>query len=170
MTPKGEVWVLGGNACKHLKVGCDANCCWQASLSAAASTPFSLLWEELTLNLILIKFQFRKCSTPTQNFIPNISTLKKVSDEPFPYNVETSKFNYQHIWKWRKWNKVNDINQPTRQSNRAVKGTFSEIKFSTLQKFVFFWHFWVKQNLGTPLPPFDSESQKMSPFNFANLP
>ena len=54
----------------------------------------------------------------------------------------------------KKWNKVNDINQPTRQSNRAVKGTFSDTKFSRLQKFVFFLAFLGQtQTSGPPLPP-----------------
>ena len=163
MTPKGEVWVLGENARKHLKVEYDANYCWQPSLPAAASTPFSLLWEELTLNLILIQFQFRKCPSPTKNFIPNISTLKKISDELFPYNVETSKFNYQHIWKWRKLNKVNDINQPTRQSNRAVKGTFSEVNFSTLQKLVFFLAFLGQTKSRDPPSPLWLRESKNEP-------
>ena len=139
MTPKGLIWVLNGNDFKHLKGGCDANCCWQASLSAAASTPFSLLWEELTLNLVLIRFQFRKCYTP-QTLYQIFKPLNKLLTNCLTYNIETSKLNCRHkiIWKWRKWNKVNDINQPTHQSNRAVKGTFSDIKFSRLQKLVFF--------------------------------
>ena len=159
MTLKGEVWVLGGNACKHLKVVCDGNCSWQASLSAAVSTPFSLLWEELTLNLILIKFQFRKCSTPI--LIPNISTLKKVSDELFPYNVKTSKLKYQHIWKWRKLNKVNDINQPTHQSNRALKGTFLRSNSQNGKtSFFFFGIFGSNKISGPPLPPLTPRVKK----------